>query len=578
MGLKGLKEGRPETDMVPTFIGLRGIKLNWAIGFAASAGFLLFGYDQGVLGSLYTLPSWVAQFPEIDTTQGSDATSNAATLQGLVTGVYELGCFLGAISMLYLGNLLGRRANIWIGSIIMAIGTIGCTASYSLAQLFVFRVVLGIGNGMHTATIPVWQSECSPPHKRGMLIMVEGAMITGGIAMAYWIDLGCFFLDPSSAAWRVPIVLQMILILPTFVTIYLPESPRWLMLKGRVDDARNVVAALDNVPVDDPFVGKKLREIEASLVAAKTTRISDLFTNGPERNLHRTVLGFVSQMFQQISGINLITYYIGKTLQENLGFSDINSRILAAANGTEYFIASWAAVFFIEKMGRRPLMLGGAAGQCICMIVLAIMDVPSIKNGSTSPAVVSVVFYFLFNTSFAWGWLGMTWLYPAEITPLAIRAQANGISTSANWIFNFLVVMVTPIMFESIGFRTYVVFAVLNFAILVTTFFIFPETAGRSLEEMSAIFAHSSKINPYDVVRKEKFTPRRYDKQGHLINEDLDIVSDNNDIEKSLGGHKSGDHANLATPTSEGANSDEHTPPLDDLAHKCIINRCASCL
>ncbi|SPC66909.1 probable sugar transporter [Ustilago sp. UG-2017b] len=561
MGLKGLKEGRPETDMVPTFIGLRGIKLNWAIGFAASAGFLLFGYDQGVLGSLYTLPSWVAQFPEIDTTQGADATSNAATLQGLVTGVYELGCFLGAISMLYLGNLLGRRANIWIGSIIMAIGTIGCTASYSLAQLFVFRVVLGIGNGMHTATIPVWQSECSPPHKRGMLIMVEGAMITGGIAMAYWIDLGCFFLDPSSAAWRVPIVLQMILILPTFVTIYLPESPRWLMLKGRVDDARNVVAALDNVPVDDPFVGKKLREIEASLVAAKTTRISDLFTNGPERNLHRTVLGFVSQMFQQISGINLITYYIGKTLQENLGFSDINSRILAAANGTEYFIASWAAVFFIEKMGRRPLMLGGAAGQCICMIVLAIMDVPSIKNGSTSPAVVSVVFYFLFNTSFAWGWLGMTWLYPAEITPLAIRAQANGISTSANWIFNFLVVMVTPIMFESIGFRTYVVFAVLNFAILVTTFFIFPETAGRSLEEMSAIFAHSSKINPYDVVRKEKFTPRRYDKQGHLINEDLDIVSDNNDIEKSLGGHKSGDHANLATPTSEGANSDEHTPP-----------------
>ncbi|SPO24836.1 probable sugar transporter [Ustilago trichophora] len=567
MGLMGLKEGRPETDMVPTFIGLRGIKLNWAIGFAASAGFLLFGYDQGVLGSLYTLPSWNSQFPTIDTT-GQDPTSNAAVLQGLVTGVYELGCFAGAISMLYLGNLLGRRANIWIGSIIMAIGTIGCTASYSLAQLFVFRVILGIGNGMHTATIPVWQSECSPPHKRGMLIMVEGAMITGGIAMAYWIDFGCFFLDPSSAAWRLPIALQMILILPTFVTIYLPESPRWLMLKGREDDARKVIAALDNVPADDPLVGKKLREISASLVAAKTTKISDLFTNGPERNFHRTVLGFISQMFQQISGINLITYYIGKTLQENLGFSDLNSRILAAANGTEYFIASWAAVFFIEKMGRRPLMLGGAAGQCICMIVLAIMDVPSIKNSSTAPPIVSVVFYFLFNTSFAWGWLGMTWLYPAEITPLAIRAQANGISTSANWLFNFMVVMVTPIMFYNIGYQTYVVFAVLNFVILVVTFFIFPETAGRSLEEMSAIFAHSSKINPYDVVRKEKTTPRRYDKQGNLISDDVDIVGDHsNDLEKNLSheGKRNGDNTNLATedatatPTSEGS-SGEHSP------------------
>ncbi|SPO23150.1 probable sugar transporter [Ustilago trichophora] len=567
MGLMGLKEGRPETDMVPTFIGLRGIKLNWAIGFAASAGFLLFGYDQGVLGSLYTLPSWNSQFPTINTS-GQSPTSNAAVLQGLVTGVYELGCFVGAISMLYLGNLLGRRANIWIGSIIMAIGTVGCTASYSLAQLFVFRVILGIGNGMHTATIPVWQSECSPPHKRGMLIMVEGAMITGGIAMAYWIDFGCFFLDPSSAAWRLPIALQLILIFPTFVTIYLPESPRWLMLKGREEDARQVLAALDNVPADDPLVGKKLREISASLVAAKTTKISDLFTNGPERNFHRTVLGFISQMFQQISGINLITYYIGKTLQENLGFSDINSRILAAANGTEYFIASWAAVFFIEKMGRRPLMLGGAAGQCICMIVLAVMDVPSIKNSGNAPPIISVVFYFLFNTSFAWGWLGMTWLYPAEITPLAIRAQANGISTSANWLFNFMVVMVTPVMFYTIGFKTYVTFAVLNFVILVVTFFIFPETAGRSLEEMSTIFAHSSKINPYDVVRKEKVTPRRYDKQGNLISDDVDIVGDHsNDLEKNLSreGKRNGDNTNLATedatatPTSEGS-SGEHSP------------------
>lgn len=569
MGLAGMKEGRPETDGVPTFLGMRGIKLNWAIGFAASAGFLLFGYDQGVLGSLYTLPSWVAQFPEINTNPGSGngETSTAAVLQGLVTGVYELGCFVGAISMLYFGNLLGRRANIWVGSIIMAVGAIGCTASYSLAQLFVFRVILGIGNGMHTATIPVWQSECSPPHKRGMLIMIEGAMITGGIAMAYWIDFGCFFLEPSSASWRLPLALQLVLIFPTFVTAFLPESPRWLMLKGREEEARIVVAALDNVPVDDPIVGKKLKEIAKSLEAAKTTRISDLFTNGPERNFHRTVLGFMSQMFQQISGINLITYYIGKTLQENLGFSDINSRILAAANGTEYFIASWLAVFFIEKMGRRPLMLGGAAGQTICMIVLAVMAVESIQNSGPAPNVVSVVFYFLFNTSFAWGWLGMTWLYPAEITPLAIRAQANGISTSANWIFNFLVVMVTPVMFVNIGGKgTYAVFASLNFVILVTTFFIFPETAGRSLEEMSAIFAHSSKLNPYDVVRKEKVTPRRYDKHGNLISDDVDIVEDlgGNDLEKNTSGSRK-DNTNLATedatatPTSEGS-SGEHSP------------------
>ncbi|PWZ00594.1 putative sugar transporter [Testicularia cyperi] len=569
MGLTGLQPGRPETDMVPTFLGMRGIRLNWAIGFAASAGFLLFGYDQGVLGSLYTLPSWRNRFPEIDTTTaaGSSASSSESVLQGLVTGVYELGCFAGAIAMLYFGNKLGRRKNIWIGSIIMAVGTIGCTASYNLTMLFVFRVVLGIGNGMHTATIPVWQSECSPPHKRGMLIMFEGAMITGGIAMSYWIDFGFFWVDPNEAAWRVPIVLQMLLILPTFVTIWLPESPRWLMLREREDDARHVVAALDNVPVDDPIVEQKIREIRASLAVAKKATFSDIFTNGPERNFHRALLGFLSQMFQQISGINLITYYIGQTLQNQLGFSDVLSRIIAACNGTEYFLASFIAVFVIEKFGRRKLMLFGAAGQMISMVILAVMDAPSVKNSSDAPAVVSVIFYFLFNTFFAIGWLGMSWLYPAEITPLAIRAQANGISTSSNWLFNFLVVMVTPIMFERIQYNTYTTFAVLNGVILVCTFFIFPETAGRSLEEMSTIFAHSSKINPYDVVLKEKVTPRRYDKQGNLINDSFDIDEASNDLEKNLSDkeHKRNGHDTVtgtvdatATPSEEDSSSAEH--------------------
>lgn len=568
MGLTGLKAGTPETDMVPTFLGLRGIKLSSSIGLAASTGFLLFGYDQGVLGSLYTLPSWTQRFPEIDTTNGADASSTAATLQGLVTGVYELGCFVGAISMLYFGNKLGRRKNIWIGSIIMAIGTIGCTASFNLPMLFVFRVILGIGNGMHTATIPVWQSECSPPHKRGMLIMIEGACITAGIMISYWIDLACFPLDPNEAAWRLPIALQMLLIIPTFATIWLPESPRWLMLRNREEDARQVVAALENVPTDDPIVTKKLNEIRGSLDVAKSAKISDIFTNGPERNFHRTVLAFVIQMFQQISGINLITYYIGQTLQNQLGFSDIQSRIIAACNGTEYFLASFIAIYTIEKLGRRKLMLVGAAGQCISMVVLAIMNIDSLSS-KKAPGAVSVTFYFLFNSFFAFGWLGMTWLYPAEITPLSIRAQANGISTSANWLFNFMVVMCTPIMFQNLRYNTYTVFAVLNFAILVSTYFIFPETSGRSLEEVSAIFAHSSKINPYDVVLKEQKLPRRYDTKGNLVNEDFVISEDRNDIEKVLSTDEkksvtgantgvSGTVNATASPSEENSLSNDH--------------------
>lgn len=118
------------------------------------------------MGSLLTLEPFRETFPSIDAT-GQDGTSQKATLQGATIGIYEIGCFAGAISCLWLGDLLGRKVIIWLGSIIMAIGAVLQTSSYSLAQLWVARVVTGIGNGMHTATIPMWQSECSPPHKRG---------------------------------------------------------------------------------------------------------------------------------------------------------------------------------------------------------------------------------------------------------------------------------------------------------------------------------------------------------------------------------------------------------------------------
>lgn len=135
----------------------------------------------------------------------------------------------------------------------------------------------------------------------------------------------------------------------------------------------------------------------------------------------------------QISGINIITYYAA-TLFVRIGLSNFMSRLLAALNGTEYFVASWIAIFTIEKFGRRKLMLFGAVGMSGSMIVLAATSKYSDVNKSAG--IAAAVFLFVFNSFFAVGWLGMTWLYPAEVTPLSIRAPANAISTTANWIFN----------------------------------------------------------------------------------------------------------------------------------------------
>ena len=380
----------------------------------------------------------------------------------------------------------------------------------------------------------MWQSECSPPHNRGMLIMIEGSLISFGIMISYWVDFALYWAwrsDPGnpheSASWQVPIAFQIVLILPTFLTIWMPESPRWLMLRGQQKEARRVLSALDDVPLGDPSIDAHIAEIKHSLALSQSSKASDMFKQGKNHNFHRVALAFVIQMFQQISGINLITYYAGTIFENSIGLKPVESRILAACNGTEYFMASIIAIFTIERIGRRKLMIWCALGMAGTMAILcgllshAALDMPTPDYDPSAarnkgPAIAACVFLFVFNSFFAIGWLGMTWLYPAECTPLSIRAQANGVSTSANWLFNFMVVMITPVAFANIHNYTYLIFAVINLLMAPASWWIFPETAGRSLEEMDDIFARSSVWNPYDAVRIEKQTPRRYDKYGNM--------------------------------------------------------------
>ena len=339
----------------------------------------------------------------------------------------------------------------------MVIGATLQCSSFSLPQFIVGRLVTGFGNGLNTSTVPTWQSECSKSHRRGQLVMVEGALITGGICISYWLDFGCSFID-SQASWRFPIAFQIFfaLIILAFV-LELPESPRWLILKGQEAEALTVLAALSDLPADHPYIASEFAAIKDTVLEMQQGSFRDLFTMDENRHFHRVVLAYVNQVFQQISGINLITYYAAAIYENEIGLTPFISRILAACNGTEYFLASWIAVFIVEKVGRRKLMLFGAAGMSASMIILAVMT----KIGGTTPGIVAAAFLFIFNTFFAIGWLGMTWLYPAEIVPLRIRAPANALSTSANWAFNFMVVMITPISFSSIGYKTYIIFAVM---------------------------------------------------------------------------------------------------------------------
>ncbi|KAI8221066.1 Sugar transporter [Colletotrichum sp. SAR 10_86] len=499
------------------YFGLRGKSLNWAISIIAGCDFLLFGYDQGVTGGILTLPAFQSQFPDID--PEADGISRAlkserATAQGIAVASYNLGCFIGAIITIFIGNPLGRKRMIILGTSIMIIGAALQASAMTLPHFIIGRIITGLGNGGNTSTVPTWQSETCSAHKRGKLVMIEGALISGGIMISYWIDLGMSF-APGSVAWRFPLALQIAFCIFILAFVWnLPESPRWLILKDRHQESKEVIAAIADLPLDDDYVENEYKVMKETVEEMSKGSFADLFTMDKNRNFHRTVIAYVNQMFQQICGINLITYYAA-VIYSGLGMSRFMSHLLAALNGTEYFIASWPAVFLVERVGRRKLMLFGAVGQAVTMAVLA-----GVNSRDTFPfQVTGIVFLFVFNTFFAVGWLGMTWLYPAEIVPLRIRAPANALSTSANWIFNFMVVMITPVAFDTIKHHTYTIFAVINAFIVPCVYFFFPETAYRSLEEMDSIFAKTGSgwKGAFTVVDVARTEPHRYGKNGELL-------------------------------------------------------------
>jgi MFS family permease len=186
--------------------------------------------------------------------------------------------------------------------------------------------------------------------------------------------------------------------------------------------------------------------------------------------------------------------------EDSLGFDPTFARLLTGVLGTEYFLAALVALFVVDRLGRRRLMMWNAGGMGLALMIAGI----GLSQGNKAGALTATVMIFLFNTFFAIGWLGVTWLYPAEVTPMRIRAEANGLSTSANWLFNYAVVQLSPLLLNSIKWKTYFVFMCFNFAFIPVVYYTFVETNGYKLETMDEIFhiAHKNGENPVKIEKR----------------------------------------------------------------------------
>lgn len=430
--------------------------------------------------------------------------------------MYTLGCFFGALSCIFLGDKLGRKKTMTLGAAVQTIGVILQITSFSLGQLIVGRLVTGLGYGALSATAPNWQSECSGAEHRGGVVLLESLFISAGLAIQGWISFGVSFAT-GSVEWRFPLSLSALWSIIVCCTLqFMPESPRWLIKCGKVEEAKEVLAALADETEDSTKVNDDVKEIEESLHLAGEFKFRQLFTNGRERYFHRTCLAACGQLFQQMCGINSLAFYLPTIFEQYLGLTSIDSRILGASVFTFQTVCSPIGVLTVDRFGRRKLMIFAAIGMGCCMTVLA--GTVSAPNDRAS-IIVAGVAIFLFSLFFPTGFLGLTFLYAAEISPLSARVPITAISTGSAWLWNFVVAEITPTGFATIKYRYFIVYATINFfLILPCEYCLFtpiddPDDNRRRIPILAGNQWSASRRNRRDLHPESQYLPTRSDLQ-----------------------------------------------------------------
>ena len=415
-------------------------------------------------------------------------------MTGLMVSIYEVGCIFGAIVVLLYGEKLGRKRALVVGGCIVIVGTILQVTSYTRAQFIVGRIVTGLGNGINTSTLGIYQSETASAQSRGKLVTLEGIMAIGGAMISYWLDFGMSYTN-STAQWRFPLAFQAVFAIGMAgVALFLPETPRWLVANKRDEEAKEVIAALANVSIDDDSVAdlyvaiRETIEYENAIGSEFTYR--ELFSGGELQNFRRMCLCFGIQFMEEMGGANMVTYYMS-VLFLQMGLSHFMALLLSGINSTTYFISAFVPIFLIDRVGRKRLLIYGSIGMMCAMIILTV----TLSHPNQVAGGFAILAIFLFEVFYATGgWMATPFLYPSEISTLRLRSKGSAISVLSKWIFNFLVVMITPVAIANIGWQTYIIWAVLNFSFIFVVYFFYPETKGLTLEESDRIFEGGDSI------------------------------------------------------------------------------------
>ncbi|KAG4424336.1 hypothetical protein IFR04_002577 [Cadophora malorum] len=475
---------------------------NWrvyAVAAVAGSAAVMIGYDSAFIGTTIALPSFKDEF-------GFEKLSNSAVslLSANIVSCYQAGAFFGALGAYIVAYFMGRASGLALFAAIFSVGAgmmLGANGDRGLGLIYGGRVLAGIGVGGVSNLSPIYISEISPPAIRGRLVcMFELGWQIGGL-VGFWINYGINKTIPNSTtSWIIPFAVQLIpsglLLIGAF---WLRESPRWLMTKGKREQAIKNLCWIRSLPEDDIYIQEEVyaidQNIEGQMAAGGLGFWQPFKLLASSRKIQwRFFLGGSLFFWQNTSGINAINYY-SPTIFKSIGITGTNTSLFTTGlfGVVKTVFTLIYLIFLIDQYGRRRLLMIGAVGGSVCLwyvgAYIAIAKPQDHPHTSLPPSGISAIFFFYLWTAFySPTWNPTPWVYNSEMFDQNVRALAQAFAAANNWFWNFLVARFTPQMFDAMGYGVYFFFAALMICSAVFVYFLLPETKNIPLEGIDRLF------------------------------------------------------------------------------------------
>ncbi|KAL5040842.1 hypothetical protein BDW71DRAFT_212707 [Aspergillus fruticulosus] len=467
----------------------------FSICLLISFGQFVGAYESVIIGTTLQKPDFMQRMGLWDS--NGNKTAKYGSLEGAIVGLFQARAVFGTIISAIIMTKWGRKAGLAFGCVVSLAGLGGMTGSMNVAEFLVFRFISGLGTWACGAAASVAIPELSPPSHRGLYAGLNGVMIGLGVAIASYVGMGFYFCHDEVASWRAPMGIPLFAPIALLVALpFLPESPRYLLLRDKPDSARRVFDKLNprtNTPAHDAYLDEEFNQIKQQ---AAYDRILDsswtaLFKTPTYRR--RIILGCTLAILNQSTGVFVINNY-GQTFYQQLGFSPSARQLLQGNRDIIAFLGNFVGSWIVDRIGRKAILLFAFAGCFACVLLEGIMVALYADSDNVAGKNAGVAFLYIFLVFYGTGIDVGTYVYLGEMFPNHIRVQGVGLSLAAMNVASTVYLSVTSTAVASIGWKFFLVFAVITFVGMFWIYVFLPETRALPLEEIEALFGNEQDI------------------------------------------------------------------------------------